>query len=367
MSALRGACGAFCTGIENTTSVMHNQSQGNNCETLICIPCRDFQLNPEQVVFYDPNPTSEFSLYIESHLDEIKDWFKENNHEFCYVPDIQVHISDEQIRYLFPNWEGTVESLGSNVLKSWLADNNKDIGAGFLRLDDCNTMSFKYFPLISLAKKSWENQLDLYKPLLLEKHTTVDHVLFSVTGHEGDDKLYSVYEKKLSFADENFSEHTISDEIKRIVEQLHKEGFEEFVLRCMVPIEEKLSRVVITSMYEIILPDYGNLHIEMSPLPKAVFLLFLKHPEGLYFKDLVDYKDELRDIYGIITNRTSPMVIDDSIDKITDPTQNAINEKCSRIREAFVEHMDERLAKNYCITGLRGEAKRITLPRVEWR
>ena len=170
-------------------------------------------------------------------------------------------------------------------------------------------------------------------------------------------------------ADSNFSEENISVEIKRMIEQLHKDGFEEFVLRCMVPVDEKLSRVTITSNYEIVLPDYGNKIIEMSPLPKAVFLLFLKHPEGLYFKDLVDYKDELRGIYEKITNRTSSIVIGDSIDKITDPTQNAINEKCSRIREAFLKQMDERLAKSYCITGFRSERKRITLPRqlVDWQ
>ena len=100
-----------------------------------------------------------------------------------------------------------------------------------------------------------------------------------------------------------------------------------------------------------------------------MFLLFLKHPEGLYFKDLVDYKDELRGIYEKITNRTSSMVIGDSIDKVTDPTQNAINEKCSRIREAFLKQMDERLAKSYYITGFKSEQKRIALPRnlVVWQ
>ena len=121
-------------------------------------------------------------------------------------------------------------------------------------------------------------------------------------------------------------------------------------MRCMVPIEEKLSRIVISPKYEIVLPDYGNQIIELSPLPKAVFLLFLKHPEGLYFKDLVDYKVELRGIYEKITNRTSSMVIGDSIDKVTDPTQNAINEKCSRIKKVFLELMDEYTASYYFIS-----------------
>ena len=62
-------------------------------------------------------------------------------------------------------------------------------------------------------------------------------------------------------------------------------------------------------------------------------------------------------------------VIESSLDAVTDPTKNILNEKCSLIRKAFVMHMDKGLADNYYITGERGESKRITLPRnlVEWR
>ena len=42
---------------------------------------------------------------------------------------------------------------------------------------------------------------------------------------------------------------------------------------------------------------------------------------------------------------------------------NSINEKCARIRAAFVNKFDEHLAKNYYITGNRGGVKKITLPR----
>lgn len=339
-------------------------------EDIVRMKGRQFCLEPNQVVFYDPSFTSEFSDYIEGHLDEIKDWFRDLDYEFCYVPDICKQITTEQIQYLFPNWtNGIVELLGSDFLKSWLYEQYSDIGAGFLRLDEGLKKTCKYFPLVPLDKKPWEEQLSLYKPLLLERYNVLDHICFSISEPGEGDGLFSVYEKKLCLAEKEFSEEEISTEIKRIVEQLHSEGFEEFVLKCMVPVEEKLSKLVITKKYEIVLPDYGNKTIEMSPLPKAIFLLFLKHPEGIYFKDLVDYKDELRGIYEKITNRTSATVVDDSIDKVTDPTQNAINEKCSRIREAFVQQMDKSLAKSYYITGCRGGAKRITLPRhmVKWQ
>ena len=83
----------------------------------------------------------------------------------------------------------------------------------------------------------------------------------------------------------------------------------------------------------------------------------------------MDYREELLTVYSKITSRTSSAVVDSSLEAVTDPTQNSINEKCSRIREAFIGRMDERIAQHYYITGKRGEVKRITLPRnlVEWQ
>ena len=48
---------------------------------------------------------------------------------------------------------------------------------------------------------------------------------------------------------------------------------------------------------------------------------------------------------------------------MTNPLLNSINEKCARIRSAFVKVFDEGLAKNYFVTGERGEAKKVILPR----
>ena len=64
-----------------------------------------------------------------------------------------------------------------------------------------------------------------------------------------------------------------------------------------------------------------------------------------------------------LTDRVQTDVIDKSIQALCDPTQNAINEKCTRIREAFVAKFDERLAQHYFVTGKRGEPKRIQLQR----
>ena len=101
----------------------------------------------------------------------------------------------------------------------------------------------------------------------------------------------------------------------------------------------------------------------MEPLAKAVYLLFLNHPEGIVFKHLPDYRKELAEIYV----KLRPLGLSDralqSIEDVTNPLLNSINEKCARIRGAFVGQFDDHMAKHYYIDGQRGEAKKIDLPR----
>ena len=124
-----------------------------------------------------------------------------------------------------------------------------------------------------------------------------------------------------------------------------------------------LSKLIVTSEYKIYLPDYNNLEIAMYPLPKAVFFLFLNHPEGILFKHLPDYRDELIAIYKRISGREKLGDMEKSINDVVNPTLNSINEKCSRIREAFIKHFDESIAQNYFITGERATPKKIALDR----
>ena len=101
----------------------------------------------------------------------------------------------------------------------------------------------------------------------------------------------------------------------------------------------------------------------MEPIVKAVYLLFLKHTEGIAFKHLPDYRKELANIY----QKIKPFGLTErairSIEDVTNPLLNSINEKCARIRAAFMKELDEEIAKSYFITGERGEVKKISLPR----
>ena len=124
----------------------------------------------------------------------------------------------------------------------------------------------------------------------------------------------------------------------------------------------RLSRLTITKDWEIILSDYGK-EVKMEPIVKAVYLLYLRHPEGIAFKCLPDYRQELIDIYvKIKPNGINERAIR-SIEDVTNPLLNSINEKCSRIKAVFQSEVDVSLAEQYYIVGKSGEVKRVMLPR----
>ena len=150
-----------------------------------------------------------------------------------------------------------------------------------------------------------------------------------------------------------------AQEIKRLVGQLQAEGRSDLLLKAIgVPLLEelrseaaksKLSRLVITEDYRFVLVDY-NKEVELQPVHKAVYLLFLAHPEGIEFKRLAEYREELTRYYMATAKMMDKEKIIESVDHLINPLDNAINEKCSRIKKVFLELMDEYTASYYIIS-----------------
>ncbi len=147
--------------------------------------------------------------------------------------------------------------------------------------------------------------------------------------------------------------------VKRLSTQLLAEGRTDLLLKAIsVPVLEQLrieaaratlSPLLITRDYRFLLPAYNNKEVQLSPIHKALYLLFLNHPEGVDFKRLVDYREELLALYQRIGNRIDSDKIVETVNRLVNPLDNAINEKCSRIKAAFSDLMDEYQADYYII------------------
>jgi len=153
----------------------------------------------------------------------------------------------------------------------------------------------------------------------------------------------------------------LADELNELIAQLRKMGRSDLLLRAIgVPMLEelrleaartRLSRMLITKDYRFILVDYDNREVVLQPIHKAVYLLFLAHPEGIEFKRLSEYQDELRDYYRKTSMGMDEQKIEEGISRLVNPLDNAINEKCSRIKKTFLSMMDEYTANYYIISG----------------
>ena len=153
----------------------------------------------------------------------------------------------------------------------------------------------------------------------------------------------------------------IAAELSSLVRELIAAGRKDLLLHAIgTPLLEelridaarrKLSRLLITKDYRFFLLDLGNRDVQLQPVHKAVYLLFLAHPEGIEFKHLEDYREELTRYYMATAKMMDKEKIVEGVDHLVNPLDNAINEKCSRIKKVFLEMMDEYMASYYIISG----------------
>ena len=101
---------------------------------------------------------------------------------------------------------------------------------------------------------------------------------------------------------------------------------------------------------------------------KTVFLLFLRHPEGIRFGNLQDYGKELKDLYMGISHCSDAEAVKERIARLIDPRDNSIHEKASNLAAALSKYFKPAQLAAYTITGKAGTPKRIRLDRalVEW-
>ena len=152
----------------------------------------------------------------------------------------------------------------------------------------------------------------------------------------------------------------VAGELRERVLQLQAMGRTDLLLGAIgIPLLEELkieaarrqlSRLLITSDYRFVLQDYNSREIELQPVHKAVYLLFLAHPEGIEFKKLAAYREELTRYYLATARTMDKEKIIESVAHLVDPLDNAINEKCSRIKRAFSEILDVYTASYYIIS-----------------
>jgi len=153
---------------------------------------------------------------------------------------------------------------------------------------------------------------------------------------------------------ESMQAHELVELIRQAKELLSKKSFLD---------QAEAAPLFITRDFRIFLGSRHGEEIRMRPMSKAVFLLFLKHPEGIDFKEISSYKAELRKLYARVSRKGTNEEIDRCLERILDSGSHELNVAASRIAESMAGRIDRELLPSYVISGERGGRKQVRLDR----
>ena len=333
-------------------------------------------LGPKELIYVASEEDRALTELIERQPDLFEGWGKMIGFHIVYLPLLMKRLQDKEVlRYRAPylaEAEIGRTAIDNDYLLQYLehpSDRGK-IKQGFIRTEDIHRGSGgkdksinRFYPLSSKSSEPIADQLHrIGKQISIEKN---EHErLLENRGGYGDWGNCDVHDADDRFNSQIGEENTddLIEEVKERIAKLRQRGISQYILEQLIHPDDRLSRLVITKDYSLMLPEY-NMEIKMEPLVKAVYLLFLNHPEGILFKHLPNYRDELTEIYMKLKPFGMSERAVQSIEDVTNPLLNSINEKCARIRGAFVGEFDDYMAKYYYIDGKRGEVKKIALPR----
>ena len=341
----------------------------------------------QQKIHFDLNlpfyPDSSEIIFIPGLCDDgIASWFENNFEKLCEILDEEscyqelVHLPSRIKKYLTSEYNSFYnpgkESLPDDPAASVYDSIWSHLMPQESRPERCSLICKEYDHEDDFIYNRTQYTFDCFQFTSDSESGRLEEFRRFCGGLEYEEVFYSstvdlpeFWDKEIEVWDDSKSQlvKKLLCDVESRVSQLRAYGVDESIIRALFIPKRKLSRLVVTDEGRILLPDYDNMEIYMEPLPKALYILFLKHPEGISFKGLACFRRELESIYARITHRTDTFAAMSSIDRLLDPFDNSINEKCSRIRAAFISRFDDHIARNYYISGEQGEPKRIELDR----
>lgn len=339
-----------------------------------------FTFDRDTYLYLENIPNESVSQCVERNLDKINKVFGEYGFRFIYLPNWKpdsssIHLAnipkerEVQVK-CFLDRINTVEY--THLLCKALHIDKEEIDSGIFhfacylyddRLYKTELLQtrFTHFSMQGVTDDTIEEFCRNYCDMIMDSRNRPFGACFSVPAKRCLSG-WDFYEED-GIPCENYADYTfpedmkdIAENVKKEIEQLKEGGYFELLLHTLgdetinelrnVKLSPSLSKIEITADYKIMLSDYGK-EVKMTPLQKTLYIFYLRHPEGVAFKMLSAYYDELLDIYKVLSNREDLQKQQHSIRRLVDATDNAINEKCSRIKEAFLKVVDDFIAQNY--------------------
>lgn len=342
-----------------------------------------FRPNVRQVIYFDVTGVSQKMFYhvFGDGYSRIRQLFRDAGLEFVFLPKVTEDMNIRKIyRYFKPDAsEQEIQyfqfRLKDTDLLEFIDEDLKQvrIKPGLIQYmgrdwDEDGFYTFSYEPLPEEMA-----QIMYYEPEKGLELIIQDYIRRHSLSGMNDFSHDTVVREASSNKKEKESEKNASDllsEAQQLIEKFKNAGIEGLALTQLIEkLSEKkptLSRLRVKGN-RFYLVDYKEedgkteMEVKMPALSRVIYNLYLNHPEGIAFRDLSKYRQELLGLYLLYTGREDQNEIESSIDDLINPGSNSISEKCSRIRQAFRSKMDDSIARQYYIDGKQGEVKKVAL------
>jgi hypothetical protein len=326
----------------------------------------------EKVLYYAPYLTSEIMEKIELRSSYLLGYMSHIENKKKIVPSFLYAPNIEEDEWIFQGQTIDIIDKEGLAINEWFTDAIYDIEVElkpiahyqYNKLEEreqpetsCTTSEIKveYSSTPNLWDKIRRKGLKFGKSMVEEEDSA------------GACKNVAEEESLDEIREENVQD--IIDTLNRTVERLRLKGMSLAAILELVVKGEPISKLHITDDNRLFLSDYLDMEIVLGARYKAVYFLFLNHPEGIILKRLEDYHKELVNYYKQTFGYDElPPKLMENIKTLEVPGNNQINVVILRIRKAFEGLFDEHLAKHYIITGKQGEPYKIPLDQnlIEW-
>lgn len=321
--------------------------------------------------------SSEINEYVLSQIDSIEEHLNQNASNWVSCKIVYLTANNP----LFPSRENAALYSAmmpeDNILI--LTDDNNFLVATLI---DCEPQNINeaFSRFFSTLQQMFDEVLDkgIYNPNSLGityLGWTDDGIRFSIVPKEPDEKGDSPTEGiRFSISGRGKpgtsqgSDHKLPDFRTPRDGRLLNRDFLEEVTRIPeetpAPSVHPSCLVITENTYSVLLPDWDK-EFHFTTQVKALYILFLNHPEGIRMKEIADYKKEFTHIYLQITTWSDVERLREIVDKLLDVcNRNALDAKKSQCNRMIRETIsDKNLQKFYEIEVHPGEPHKINLDR----
>lgn len=343
--------------------------------------------NKFYVVYVESEYNEPLNRFISENLEYIRKKFSERNYRFVYIPELK-NLTDEELSLAFPLDAATMADEVKDKIRNLSTAEFTHMFARMIGMDVSSRMagllslgsyegdygirgdivdySKSDFVYVDLQRVDADRIKDAFEEYF-RYYSGEKHVPFSVRPRdeypldEWQDTEKNGRQNDSSdwiFLSEQEEMTRIADDIKHKVEILKQGGYIELLLHTLGAdivkqindsrkTANNLMHITVDNDLTIRIPELSNREVKMPALSRALYVFYLRHTEGVEFKFLSEYTEEIFALYRLTSNRIDDSKLRATVDSLVNPTENKINECVSRIKSAFLSIMDEYLARNY--------------------